>query len=86
MSIKQRKIIEISNQANTDEIELWTNSFKARGILLKDLVKATEGVVTLINARIIPIFSDSGCVNEVIVQDWLNVFEEQIIAFTAIRK
>lgn len=85
LSEKLKKMIEIADQAgNSSEIEIWTSTFKARGTLLKDANKAVEGIVSLINARMIPTFTESEGPLDIVVHNWLNIFEDEIIAFTVI--
>lgn len=86
MSKKLQNIIEIANQANAaDLIEIWTNSYIARGSLLKDTDRTFEGVVTLMGVEIYPILSECECSDGKIDREWLNIFEDQIISFTVIK-
>ena len=88
MSEKLAKVIQIAQMAeDAEEIIIMTDAFKARGKLFKDKSKAIEGVVTLTDATICPHFEACECKTSVNTQhEWLNIFEENIIAFTVIKK
>ena len=87
MSERLAKIIAISDKANhTNEVEIWTKCFKVTGKLYKDKDRAIEGVVTLQDAKICQHFGECECKTETITHEWLNIFEDKIIAFTAIKK
>lgn len=79
---KLTKIIEISELTNSDKISIWTNSFKVSGKLYKDKEKLEKGIVSIESPSIKPFLP--GCEPES-THDWLNIFEDQIIAFTIIK-
>lgn len=83
MANKVEKIIKIAEDAGSEEIEIWTNSFKAMGTLFKDKERIEKGIISLKNPIISPLFIENECTDS--AYDWLNVFEEQIIAFTVVR-
>lgn len=82
---KLEKILDIASKAYaSDKVEIWTNSYIAKGTLLKEEGKTIEGIITLIDAQIYPLFSSecySGCEN----LTWLNIFEDQIISFSVLK-
>lgn len=80
---KLKKIIEIAEQAGSEEIEVWTDSFKAMGTLLKDKDRVEKGIVSMKNPIISPLFIENECTDT--VYDWLNLFEDQIIGFTIVK-
>lgn len=80
---KLEKIIEIAEQAGSNEVEVWTNSFKAMGILLKDKDRIAKGIISIQNPIVSPLFIESAITDS--AYDWLNVFEDQIIAFTVVK-
>lgn len=87
MSEKLKKIIEIANDANhSNEVEIWTNSFRARGIIVKEPGRTVDGIISLADARIIPFITDIENSVDIILHNWLNIFEDQIIAFTVLRR
>ena len=88
MSEKLAKVIQIARMAeNAEEVVIMTDAFKARGKLFKDQSKAVEGVITLTDATICPHFDVCECKNSGNSHhEWLNIFEENIIAFTVIKK
>ena len=86
MSEKLKKIISIAEQANhSDLMEIWTNTYIARGHLIKSDNQIVEGLVSLKNVKIFPIFSECEATNGAIERQWLNIFEDQVISFTVIR-
>ncbi|HSA07590.1 MAG TPA: hypothetical protein P5556_10485 [Candidatus Gastranaerophilales bacterium] len=80
---KLKKIIEIAEQANSEEIEVWTNTFKAMGTVLKDENRIAKGIVSLKNAIVSPLFIENECTDT--SYEWLNIFEDQVIAFTIVK-
>ncbi len=80
---KLKKIIEIAEQAGSEEIEIWTNSFKAMGTLLKDKDRIEKGIVSIKNPIVSPLFIENECTDS--AYDWLNLFEDQIIGFTIVK-
>lgn len=84
MSEKFSKMLTISERSEgSDQVEVWTQSYIVRGHMLKDKTKAIEGVVTLTDANIMPVFCECGDSHEPkIHRDWINIFEEHIISFT----
>ncbi|MFA6988877.1 MAG: hypothetical protein WC197_02305 [Candidatus Gastranaerophilaceae bacterium] len=88
MSEKLAKVIQIAQMAeNAEEIIIMTDAFKARGKLIKDKSKTVEGVVTLTDATICPHFDICECKKSLNSKhEWLNIFEENIIAFTIIKR
>lgn len=87
MSEKLTKVIQIAEQAqNAEEIVLFTDSFKAKGKLFKDKSKAVDGIITLTDAVVCPLFDKCECKGSLSTHhDWLNVFEENIVAFTVLK-
>jgi len=84
MSEKQAKISLISNiSSNADKIEIWTETFVVRGNLLKE--KTVDGIVSVVNAEIYPIFNECECSEGSIERPWLNIFEDKIISFTILK-
>ncbi|OGI22601.1 MAG: hypothetical protein A2287_07475 [Candidatus Melainabacteria bacterium RIFOXYA12_FULL_32_12] len=87
MKSKLEKIFEIANQTyNVDKLEVWTDSYVARGNLLNEPGKTVEGIVTLIDVDVYPIFSECECSGGSVSRTWLNIFEDQIISFTFTKK
>ncbi|MEI7474391.1 MAG: hypothetical protein WCK67_06385 [bacterium] len=85
MSEKFEKILKIADVAHSSRIELWTPTFKAVGVLYKSDDKVVDGLVTLTNVKVYPLFSENGestCLS--VDRDWLNIFEDKVIAFTVI--
>lgn len=80
---KLEKIIEIAEQSGSVEVEVWTNSFKAMGTLLKDKDRIEKGIVSIQNPIVSPLFIECDATDS--AYDWLNIFEDQIIAFTLVR-
>lgn len=80
---KLNKIIEIAEMSGSEEIEIWTNSFKAMGTLFKDKSRIEKGIVSLQNPIVSPLFVEDVCADT--KYDWLNIFEEQVIAFTIVK-
>ena len=87
MSEKAIKILQIAEQAeNAEGIVVLTDSFKAKGKLYKDKSKTVEGIITLTDAVVCPHFSECECKESLTSHhDWLNIFEENIVAFTILR-
>ncbi len=83
MSKRLEKIIKIAEEAGSEEIEIWTNSFKAMGTLFKDKERIEKGIVSIQNPIISPLFVENECTDT--TYDWLNVFEDQVIAFTVVK-
>ncbi len=82
MSDKLNKVLNISDQANhSEDIEVWTNTFKVKGKLFKDKKKAIKGVITLQNASVCSHYGDCNC-SDNMTHEWINIFEDKIIAFT----
>lgn len=83
---KHSKIIKQIDQIATDanKIIVWTSAFKAIGDLYKDEKHADENLVTLTDARICNHFEKCSCDNPTI--KWLNIFEEDIVAFSLIKE
>lgn len=85
MSEKLTKVIKISDLAHSDHLEIWTPTFKAVGSLFKENGKILNGIVTLSNAKVYPLFNEEhkeSCFS--VERDWLNIFEDKIIAFTVL--
>ncbi len=80
---KLRKIIEIAEMTGSDEIEVWTDSFKVMGTLFKDSERIEKGIVSIKNPIISPLLIENECTDS--AYDWLNLFEDQIIAFTIVK-
>ena len=83
MTTKLTKIIKIAEEAGSDEIEIWTNSFKAMGTLFKEEERVEKGIISIKNPIITPLFKENE--NEDSPYDWLNIFEDQVIAFTIVK-
>lgn len=83
MANKLEKLIKIAEETGSEEIEIWTNSFKAMGTLFKDKDRIEKGVVSIKNPIVSPLFVESECADT--TYDWLNIFEDQVIAFTVVR-
>ena len=88
MGDKIKKILAVSESAeHSDQIELWTKTFKVFGTLLTDQSKLIEDVVTIKDAKICKHFDGCECgKGKTECSQWLNVFEDQIIAFSILRK
>ncbi|EKE03870.1 MAG: hypothetical protein ACD_20C00135G0009 [uncultured bacterium] len=87
MKSKLERIFEIASQTyNVDKLEVWTESYVARGTLLNEPGKAVEGIVTILDAEVYPIFNECECAGGSISRTWLNIFEDQIISFTFTKK
>lgn len=85
MSEKLKKVIEVSDLAHSDYVEVWTPTFKAVGSLFKEEGKTYEGLITLSNVKVYPLFHEEhkeSCFT--VERDWLNIFEDKIIAFTVL--
>lgn len=90
MSEKLSKLIAISDAAkDARNIEIWTDSFVAKGKLFKDKSKVQEEVVTLQDAIIMSAFvackcdnDNCNCHGEAFKYEWLNIFEDKIVAFS----
>jgi len=80
---KLEKIIEIADQAASTQIEVWTNSFKVMGTLLRDKSRIEKGIISLENPIISPLLVE--CEGTDSMYDWLNIFEDQVIAFTILK-
>lgn len=80
---KLEKILEIAEQADSNQIEIWTDSFKVMGTLFKDKERIANGIISLENPIISPLLVECECTDS--MYDWLNVFEDQIIAFTVVK-
>jgi hypothetical protein len=83
---KLKKVLELAEKAGSEKIEIWTSSFIATGDLFQDKDRLEKGIVTLQNAKVTSILhkcdSECGCDK---LFEWLNIFEDQIIAFTIIK-
>jgi len=87
MNEKLKKVVDITNKANSDEIEVWTETFRAKGKLCKDAEKLVEGIVSLENVKLYSYLEVYECESEDYFEyDWLNIFEDKIIAFVAFKK
>lgn len=83
MTNKLEKIIKIAEETGSEEIEVWTNSFKAMGTIFKDKERIEKGIISLQNPIVSPLFIEDECADS--TYDWLNIFEEQVIAFTVVK-
>ena len=80
---KTEKIIEIAKDANDSYgIIVFTASFKVVGTIVKDSDMISKGILTLKNATICNALENFECSFSHHVYDWLNVFEDEIIAFS----
>ena len=80
---KVDRIIKIAEFASSKKIEVWTTSFKVVGTLLTDEDKIAKGIVTIINPIIHPLLGNE--VESELKYEWLNIFEDEIIAFSIVR-
>lgn len=80
---KVSKIIEIADQAKSTQVEIWTSSFKVMGTLFKDKDRLEKGIVSIQNPIVSPLLVECECTDS--MYDWLNIFEDQIIAFTVVK-
>lgn len=80
---KLEQIIKIAEEAGSQEVEIWTNSFKAMGTLYKDQNRLEKGIISLKNPIVSPLFIESEFADT--QYDWLNIFQDQIIAFTVVK-
>lgn len=80
---KLQKIIDIAELTGSEEVEVWTNSFKVMGTLLKDKSRIEKGIISIQNPIISPHLIENECTDT--AYDWLNIFEDQIIAFTIVK-
>ena len=80
---KIEKIMEIAKEADDAErIIVFTNSFKVVGSILKKSDMISKGILTLTGATVCNALENFECTFSHHVYDWLNIFEEQIIAFS----
>jgi len=80
---KTEKIMEIAKEADESErIIVFTASFKVVGKLLKKSDMISKGILTLTNATVCNALENFECNFSHHVYDWLNIFEEQIVAFS----
>ncbi|MCK7521125.1 MAG: hypothetical protein MZV64_27265 [Ignavibacteriales bacterium] len=75
---KLEQIIKIAEQAGSTEIEVWTSSFKVMGTLFKDKERIANGIVSIQNPIVSPLLVECECSDS--LYEWLNIFEDQIIA------
>lgn len=80
---KVEKIIKIAECTGSSKIEVWTTSFKVEGTLLTDEDKIAKGIVSIINPIIHPLLGNE--VESELKYEWLNIFEDEIIAFTIVK-
>lgn len=83
MANKIDQIIKIAEEAGSREIEIWTNSFKAMGTVFVDKGRIEKGIISIQNPIISPLFIEDERTDS--VYDWLNIFEDQVIAFTIVK-
>ena len=80
---KTEKIMEIAKEADdSDRIIVFTTSFKVVGKLLKKSDMISRGILTLTNATVCNALENFECSFSHHIYDWLNIFEEQITAFS----
>ena len=80
---KTEKIMEIAKEADDSErIIVFTTSFKVVGNILKKSDMISKGILTLTNATVCNALENFECTFSHHVYDWLNIFEEQIVAFS----
>jgi len=85
MSNKVKKIFEIFELVqNPKEIIIFTQAFKVKGTLITDKNKLKDEVITLMDAVICPHFEKCQCEDAAKYVEWLNIFEEDIIAFSVV--
>ena len=92
MSSKLEKIIKIVEQAGATKVTVWTESFKATGTVVKEESKIVKDIVTLKGVTVSSLFyeyeneeSEEEVFEELAHYDWLNIFEDKIISFTAVK-
>lgn len=85
---KLKKILEISEKAESLKIEIWTKSFKVEGVLC-ECEKFEKGIVTLKDASVSSLLGICKCEGDCDCKDakyeWFNIFEDHVIAFTIIK-
>ncbi len=80
---KTEKIIEIANDANdADRIVVFTSSFKVVGMIYKKSDMISKGILTLTNATICNSLENFECTFSHHKYEWLNLFEDEIVAFS----
>ena len=80
---KTEQILEIAKNAdNAERIILFTSSFKVVGKLLKKSDMISKGILTLTGATICSTLENFECTFSHHRYDWLNIFEDEIIAFS----
>lgn len=86
-----KKLLKVSSLCECDKITIWTESFVAKGILLKEHSDIIEDVVTLKNVTIHSIGckcdenNTCGCTSEEKELEWLNIFEDKIVGFSFLK-
>ena len=77
-----REIAKDCSEHGAKELCVMTKGFKAKGHLYTQ--KETEGLITLTNAHIKPYKTSQECEfnNEHKTLEWLNIFADDIIAFS----
>lgn len=88
MSKVIKKILSIASSANgSDNIEVWTNTFKVVGTLITDQSVIVDDIVTIKNAKICKHFGECECgKDQTECSNWLNILDDQIIAFSILPK
>ena len=82
---KVEKILDIAKKIEeTNKIIVFTHSFKALGTIVTESDMNSKGVLTLRNAFICSSFENFDCTISHHSYEWLNLFEEQIVAFSII--
>jgi len=83
MCKKQEKIMEILEHSKCDNILVYTKYFKAKGVVHKE--NSIKGILTLTNAAICGCGEECDCIDLENKRKiaWLNIFTDEIVAFSA---
>ena len=80
---KVESIMKIAqNVDNSDKIILFSKSFKVVGTIVKESDMISKGILTLRNATVCNSLENFECSFSHHVYKWLNIFEDEIIAFS----
>ncbi len=80
---KTERILKIAKEANeSDRIIVFVNSFKIVGHLHKESEMHEKGILTLKDATVCNSLENFECTFSHHTYKWLNVFEDEIIAFS----
>lgn len=82
---KIEKIIEIAKNVNEScKVIIFASSFKVVGKILKKSDMISKGILTLTNATVCNSLENFECSFSHHTYDWLNLFEDEIIAFSVL--